>query len=86
MIHIDSPVPVTNGIRFIEYTMHVCVPMPLEIACAAPSRKDHKQFEANEEIQPEVDRFRGHLILTEEGVRYARYQAAVSGGVPPADG
>src|SRR5450755_3468565 len=40
--------------------------------------------------QPAVDvkltRFRGHLILTGEGVRYAHTEATVSGGVPPADG
>ena len=29
-----------------------------------------------------LTRFRGHLILTEEGVRYAHTEAAVSGGVP----
>ena len=34
----------------------------------------------------ELTRFRGHLILTEEGVRYAHTEAAISGGVPPADG
>ena len=30
--------------------------------------------------------FRGHLILTEEGVRHADPEAPVSGGVPPTDG
>ena len=34
----------------------------------------------------ELTRFDGHLILNEEGVRYAQVQSAVPGGVSRADG
>ncbi|MFZ2650109.1 MAG: hypothetical protein WA210_08375, partial [Burkholderiaceae bacterium] len=34
----------------------------------------------------ELTRFRGHLILMEEGVRNANTETPVSGGIPPTDG
>ena len=39
-----------------------------------------------EAAEVKLTRFRGHLILNGEGVRNAHTEAAVSDGVPPADG
>jgi len=37
------------------------------------------------QLELKLTRFRGHLTVNEEGVRNARYQAAVSGGVSTTD-
>jgi hypothetical protein len=45
-----------------------------------------RQAEAGVAVKVKLTRFRGHLILNGEGVRNAHTEAAVSDGVPPADG
>lgn len=64
-----------RGTADLELVYEVVQPDDNVVAFSAGLRREMK-------LTP----FRGHLILTEEGVRHADPQAPIPGGVPPTDG